>query len=182
MIFVTDAAGQCVYISQEWTALTGQEAANALGQGWLTCVHQDDRQTVIDTLDLALWTIAEFSMRYRLLKADGVLCWVGSGGVPSFGIEGNRFIGYLGSITELAEGATDTIIAYGDVERFVPPPQHPATRSNCTLDLIADHLILAHTLIEGDGGKEALPDLRNALFKIGRALAARTKQLVRTVN
>ncbi|MCJ2121102.1 hypothetical protein MKL11_00785 [Methylobacterium sp. J-077] len=133
-------------------------------------------------MDAALWTVAEFSMRYRLLKTDGALRWVGTGGVPSFGIEGNRFIGYLGSITELAEGATDTITAYGNVERFVPPVPHPATMPSCTLDLIADHLILAHSLIEGDGGKEALPDLRRALFKIGQALAARTKQQVRTVN
>lgn len=47
----------------------------------------------------------------------------------------------------------------------------PASR----LDQVADHLILAHSLIEADGGKEALPDLRSALFKIGKALADRIR-------
>ncbi len=47
----------------------------------------------------------------------------------------------------------------------------PASR----LDRVADHLILPHSLIKTDGGEEALPDLRNALFEIGQALAARIR-------
>lgn len=182
MIFVTDAAGRCVHISRDWPDLTGQEVADALGRGWLQRVHADDRQTVVETMEAAARVAAEFSVRCRLLKPDGSLRWVGQGGVPSFGMDDGRFIGYLGTITELADGATDTISAYGNVERFAPPPPHPATMPSCDLDLIADYLILAHSLIERDGGKEALPDLRNALFKIGRALANRTQERVRTLN
>ena len=68
------------------------------------------------------------------------------------------------------------------MERFATPPPHPDTVQSCTLDLIADHLSKAHALIEGDGGKEALPDLRNALFRIGRELANRTQERIRTLN
>ena len=182
MIFVTDTAGQCVHTSREWTALTGQEMREAIGRGWLDRVHPDDRKTVTDTLDIAIKSAAEFSIRYRMLAPDGTPCWVGSGGVPSFGMEDHRFIGYLGSITMLAQGATDTISAYGNVERFVPPTPHPATTPSDTLDLIADHLLLAHTMIETGEGSEALPDLRRALFKIGQALAARTKRQIRSLN
>lgn len=97
-------------------------------------------------------------------------------------MEGCRFIGYLGSITELAAGATDIIGAYGNVERFVPPTPHLNTMPSCKLDLVADHLLLAHSLIEQDGGKHALPFLRLALFEVGRALAARAPNPERSLN
>ncbi|MCJ2088031.1 PAS domain-containing protein [Methylobacterium sp. E-005] len=173
MIFVTDAVGACVYTSSEWTTLTGQEVADALGLGWLDRVYSDDRAIVAETMAAAVRRGEEFSVRYRLLKPDRTLRWVGAGGVPAFGMLGHNFIGYFGTVTELAAGATDTITAYGKIERFVPPAPHPNTMLNCRLDQVADHLLPAHSLIESDGGKEALPDLRSALFKIGRALAAR---------
>ena len=182
MIFVTDATGQTIHTSSNWPELTGQSVKDSLGKGWLQCVHPEDREIVEQTLHEALSNVSEFSIRYRLIKPSGNYRWVGVGGVPSIGPPDYTFIGYLGSLTEIAGGATLGHQAYGNVERFVPPPPHPATMPSCTLDLVADHLILAHSLIEGDGGKEALPDLRRALFKIGQALAARTKQRVRTLN
>ena len=119
---------------------------------------------------------AEFNVRYRLLKPDDTCRWVAAGGVPSFGLLGDAFAGYLGTITELAEGATDTIRAYGKVERFRPPAPYQTTTPASALDRVADHLIMAHSLIEDDGGKRALPDLRKALFKIGQALAAQATE------
>ncbi|TNC07659.1 PAS domain-containing protein [Methylobacterium terricola] len=182
MIFVTDATGQCVYVSSEWTSLTGQPVNEALAWGWLDRVHPEDRQTVSETICAAVKTAAEFCVRYRLLRADDSPRWIGAGGVPSFGMEEGCFIGYLGSITELAEGATDTIAAYGNVGRFVPPEPHPSTMPGDHLDLIADHLILAHSMIEGDGARAALPHVKLALLEIGIALAARTREAVRPLN
>ena len=179
MIFVTDISGRRVYTSAEWTPLTGQEVAAALGRGWLDRVHAEDRPIVDETLDRAIRHGAEFNVRHRLLKPDGTSRWVGTGGVPSFGPLGNALVGYVGTVTVLAEGATNTITAYGDVERFRPPKPHPATTPGDALDQVADHLIIAHSLIEGDGGKEALPDLRRALFKVGQALAARIAETPR---
>ncbi|TXM94383.1 PAS domain-containing protein [Methylobacterium sp. WL103] len=176
MIFLTDAAGQCVYASSEWAKLTGQEIKDALGRGSLARVHPDDRSTVEDIINQATQQGAEFNVRYRLLKPDDTCRWVAAGGVPSFGLLGDAFAGYLGTITELAEGATDTIRAYGKVERFRPPAPYQTTTPNSALDRVADHLIMAHSLIEDDGGKRALPDLRNALFKIGQALAEKVTE------
>lgn len=174
MIFVTDVDGACIYASREWTALTGQDVAEALGRGWLTRVHPDDRDIVTDTMAAAIGRAEEFGIRYRLIKPDGGLRWVGADGIPSFGIRGDAFIGHFGTVTELTEGGTDTITAYGNIGRFAPPAPHPNTAPASLLDQVADHLLLAHALIEADGENEALPDLRRTLFKIGRALAARS--------
>lgn len=182
MIFITDAAGQCIHLSRDWVDLTGQAVSDALGWGFLDSVHPDDRSVVRSTREAAIKGASEYSLRYRLIKPDGTYRWVGGGGVPSFGVEGGEFIGFMGTIVELADGATDTISAYGNVARFTPPPPHPVTMPSCTLDLVADHLIMAHSLIEGDGGREALPDLRATLFKIGRALAKRTMERNRSLN
>ena len=183
MIFVTDAGGQCVYACPEWEALTGQPSKDALGRGWVLRVHPDDRETASSTLDDALARASEFSIRYRLLRPDDTPRWVGTGGVPSFGMEDGAFIGYLGSITELAGRAIDTIAAYGNVGRFVPPPPHPATMPIDTLDLIADHLIITYSLVEeDDGAKAALPGVRIALLEVGLALAARMRVQSRLLN
>lgn len=182
MIFVTDAAGQCIYASGEWVAFTGQQVGEAMGRGWLARVHPDDRTVVVETFETAIASAAEFSIRYRMLGPTDTPRWVGAGGVPSFGMSDHRFIGYLGSITEIAEGAADTIGAYGNVERFVPPTPHLNTTPSSKLDLVADHLILAHSLIEQDGGKNALPFLRLALFEVGRELAARVPHPDRPLN
>lgn len=179
MIFVTNAVGDCIYTSAEWTNLTGQSSADALGKGWLSKVYQNDRIVVERIFSSAIQKAAEFSIRYRLLKTSGAPQWVGAGGVPSFGIYRNAFIGYVGTITALAEGATDTIAAYGNVEQFRPLPLHPATTPVDALDRIADHLIVAHSLIEAEDCKDALPDLRKAFIKVGQALASRITEQAR---
>lgn len=182
MIFVTDAVGRCIFVSNDWHRLTGQSVADALGWGWLQRAHIDDRTVVTQTIEAAVAAAAEFTIRYRLLNPQNLPRWVSTGGVPSFGMEDNRFIGYLGSITEMTTGSTDTISAYGNVERFMPPTPHPNTMPSCKLDLVADHLLLAHALIEEDGGKNAMPALRETLFEVGRALAARTLKPGRPLN
>lgn len=176
MIFVTDAEGYRVHASKEWTALTGQKISASLGKGWLDRVHANDRQLVIDTLETSIEATGQYNVRYRLLMADGTSCWVSAGGVPAFGIDDNRFIGYLGTITKLAVSATDTIAANGQAGRFAPPVSHPTTIPNSDLELIADHLILAHSMMEGGGYEDALSDLQRALFKIGRSIAARSQE------
>ena len=50
MIFVTQADGRVTYVSPEWAAFTGQAAAEAVGHGWLTCMHPDDYETAVTFL------------------------------------------------------------------------------------------------------------------------------------
>ncbi|MCJ2033261.1 PAS domain-containing protein [Methylobacterium sp. J-068] len=176
MIYLTDAAGQCVYTSAEWEKLTGQGCEETRGRGWLVRVHPDNRAIVERILDDAAQRAAEFNIRYRLLKPDDTCRWIAAGGVPSFGARGDAFVGYIGTITELAEGAVDTIGAYGKVERYRAPAPHPATMPSDALDLVADHLLIAHSLIEAGSRMDALADIRKALFKVGQALAERMSE------
>lgn len=140
-------------------------------------MHEADREIVQGVFTQAAATVSEFSVRFRLCFADGSVRWVGARGVPSYGPPDHTYIGYLGSVIEIAANAEGTMRAYRDIGHYLPPPTHPRTIVGDCLDQIADHLVMAHSLIEEDGGKAALPALRETLFEIGRALARKTQQV-----
>lgn len=171
MIFVSNADGGVTYVSPEWSVLTGRAAAEAMGHGWLRCVHPDDHKTTVTFLRTARDQRSEYCLRLRMRRADGTYTWVVIGAVPSFGPPNRSFLGYLGSLTELASENYESVVADGTLTRFVPPPTRSATPPGTTLELVADYLLMAHGLIEGDGAKDLLPILRQALMVAGRLLA-----------
>lgn len=159
------------YVSPEWTTFTGQAADDAVGHGWFACVHPDDREPAITFLRNARDQQSEFSLRLRLRRVDQSYAWVMIGAVPSYGPPDNTFLGYLGSLTEIAVSGSEQLTAYGTLNRFVPPPISPTTPPGSALELIANHLLMAHGLIEHDDAKEMLPVLRQALMTAGNLLA-----------
>jgi PAS domain S-box-containing protein len=170
MIFMTDAAGALTYVSPEWHGLTGQDQREAVGQGWFERLHSEDGAVLRAVIKEAAQAKAEFIVRFRLSRDGGGSIWAAAGAVPSYGPPDQTFLGFLGSITELVPGS-ESPTAHGSLGRFVPPPRPPSTAPASTLDLVADHLLMAHGLIEVDGGKSALAPLREALFRVGQEIA-----------
>lgn len=171
MIFVSDAGGDVTYVSPEWCTYTGQSAGEAAKRGWFACVHPDDHEIARAFLGHAHELHAEFSLRLRLRRADESYAWVMIGAVPSFGPPGRLFLGFLGSLTQISPTGSEPMAAYGTMGHFTPPPMHPATLPGSPLELVADHLLMAHSLIEEDGAKQLLPVLRDALILAGILLA-----------
>ena len=171
MIWATARAGSVTYVSPDWVHLTGQEATAALDHGWRQAIHADDKAQVMAIFLGAVRAGAAFTVCYRLKRPDETYDWVVSGAVPSVSPVDGAFIGFLGSITKIDVVDPFTQHAHGRLGSFEPPPPHHATMPSTTLDLIADHLLIAHALIVDDGGQSALPHLKAAIFKIGRELA-----------
>lgn len=171
MIFVTGADGGVNYVSPEWCAFTGRDGASATEHGWLDVVHPEDREIATNFLRSAHAQQSEYTFRHRLRRADGSYAWVVGGAIPSFGPPERTFLGYLGSLTEFSPSGSEPLTAYGSLARYVPPPPHLGTRPSSTLELVADHLLMAHGLIEQDHAKEMLPVIRQALMQIGMILA-----------
>jgi PAS domain S-box-containing protein len=171
MIFVTKADGCVTYVSPEWTAFTGQAAADAVEHGWFACVHPDDYEAAVTFLRSARDQQSEYSLRLRLRRVDGSYAWVMIGAVPSYGPPDRTFLGYLGSLTEIVVSGSEPLSAYGTLARFLPPPMNPTTPPGSALELVADHLLMAHGLIEQDHAKEMLPVLQQALMVAGMLLA-----------
>lgn len=171
MIFVAKADGVLTYVSPEWTIYTGQPTTEALEHGWFRCMHPEDYEPSVTLLRKARDQQSEYSLRCRLRRSDGSYSWVMIGAVPSYGPPERTFLGYLGSLTEITLSGSEPLTAYGSLNRFVPPPMHPATPAGTALEFVADHLLIAHGLIEQDHAKEMLPVLRQALMVAGTLLA-----------
>lgn len=175
MIFVTNAEGRATFVSREWTESTGQSLEDAVGFGWARVVHPDDRDIARRTVEAAIQAQSAFNVRYRMLVPDGRALWVAAGAVPSFGPPNRTFLGFLGSITQMDDPAADAR-AYGSLGSFVPPPAHPETPPNSMLEAMADHLLMAHALVEPAAVGRLRPLIERLLHELGIELARAEQQ------
>lgn len=102
MVWVTDATGECTYLSKSWYEFTGQTEATGLGCGWLDALHPQDRSFARDTFSKANERHEAFRLEYRLRHQDGEYRWVIDAACPWLGEDG-KFKGYIGSVIEIHE-------------------------------------------------------------------------------
>ena len=101
-VWVTDASGACTYINRRWEALTGQRSRDAEDEGWLTCVHPEDRPTAGRRFTAASIAQNDYQNEYRVLHPSGTWRWVLSTAAPRYGDDGT-FLGYVGSVIDVDE-------------------------------------------------------------------------------
>ncbi len=100
-LFRTDAKGDCLYVNERWSEITGLTAEQARGAGWSATLHPDDRERVLDEWYRAAAERREFAAEYRFLRPDGSVRWVSGRASPetSQGV----VTGYVGCITDVTE-------------------------------------------------------------------------------
>ena len=69
---------------------------------WEVCIHQEDKDRVLDAFQQAQKTRAEFNATYRLRRCDGEYRWIRDRGVPRFSASG-EFAGYAGALEDVSE-------------------------------------------------------------------------------
>lgn len=165
--WLTDPAGETRFMSQAWEAFTGQQVGEALGLGWLRCVHAADREQIETIFKVALENQAPFSLTYRLRTGRGGYAWVRDGAVPSFEPGSETFIGYLGSVCTL--GAEE---APSEAGGWIGPPDplESASASAGGLELIVDHLLIAHALMVRNEFNSLVPPMEHLLREIARSV------------
>lgn len=172
MIFATDALGNTTYVSDDWTGLTGRSTDQALRLEWLDQTHPADREMIRSTFMSAIRQHAPFSVTYRLKDADEGYVWVLAGAVPSFSAADQTFIGFMGSVTEIASHDHEELQGFGVIGSFVGTPPSTDTQAHTVLELVADHLMISHSLVSSDGSKELLPSIELALYQVAKKLAS----------
>lgn len=105
-IFETDTHGGCRYVNDEWSALTGVSAEQALGSGWASTLHPDDRPEGVRAWLDAVRRVSRFQREFRCLRPDGSIVWVAGRAAPVLDVDG-RVLGYLGSMVDI----TDRVLA-----------------------------------------------------------------------
>jgi PAS domain S-box-containing protein len=101
-IFHTDTLGNCLYVNQRWSEITGISAELATQTGWLNVIHPDDAERVNGEWYRAVIDRVPFKSEYRFLRPDGVVSWVIGQAVAEMGDAG-EIKGYVGTITDISD-------------------------------------------------------------------------------
>jgi PAS domain S-box-containing protein len=101
-IFRTDAEGQTTYVNPRWCQISGLAAPDALGDGWLSAVHPEDREAVGAGWRQATQRQKRSVEEYRFLRRDGTVAWVMGRAVPEKDLD-DHVTGYVGTITNITE-------------------------------------------------------------------------------
>ncbi|TGE13952.1 PAS domain-containing protein [Hymenobacter elongatus] len=123
MIWVTDPAGFCTYLNQQWYDYTGQTEAEAMGMGWVDRVHPDDAEAAKAAFLDSTARQAPFHCLYRVRRADGHYRWAIDTGMPRFSASG-EFEGLVGTVIDVHEQK----LAEQALQRLTRKLRTPATR------------------------------------------------------
>src|SRR5690606_37564064 len=108
----TNLEGECRFVNQRWSEVTGQSYSEAIGTKWTATVHRDDLTPIAEEWGATVSSAQEFSKEFRFQRADGSVVWV-SGRVSSMKDNSGRVTGFLGTIAD----TTDRHLAEQQVRR-----------------------------------------------------------------
>ncbi|QDL56325.1 bifunctional diguanylate cyclase/phosphodiesterase [Rhodoferax aquaticus] len=101
-IYATDAQGGCTYTNAQWQTIYGLSAAQALGTGWTTSIHPEDRAKVFAHWQACADAGREFAMDFRLQQAGSPLRVVHSTARQILNARGER-TGFVGAVEDITE-------------------------------------------------------------------------------
>ncbi len=101
-IFHTDSEGNCTYINQRWSELSGLCLEEAKGTGWSKTLHPEDRDRVFRQWYEAAENKQPFQSEYRFARPDGSTVWVIGQALAEIGDSG-EVVGYVGTITDISD-------------------------------------------------------------------------------
>jgi PAS domain S-box-containing protein len=90
------------WFSPSWSAYTGRNADELLGDGWTRAIHPEDLDRCLGIRATSFEARAPFSMDLRVRRHDGQYRWMLDNGVPRVGADGAA-IGYVGSCVDIHE-------------------------------------------------------------------------------
>jgi PAS domain S-box-containing protein len=101
-IYTTDKNGDCTYANERWLEMTGLKIEEALGQGWGSALHPEDKITISENWYKAVQSKGKWGYEYRFLNKEGKITWIYGMAVEFNNIDGNP-IGYLGTNIDITE-------------------------------------------------------------------------------
>jgi PAS domain S-box-containing protein len=105
MIWEAGPDGRCTFLNRSWTEYTGMDLEpqkEKMIDGWTEGIHPDDLESCVSGFLSALKHRREFSMEYRLRRADGEYGWVVNTAVPRLTPNG-QLLGYIGTCFDVTE-------------------------------------------------------------------------------
>lgn len=100
-LFYTDKDGECLYVNEKWCEITGLSSEQAMGSGWLSAVHEEDREQLIEQWNQAIKFNIAFMFEYRFVREEEVR-WVLGQAIAEASDDG-EILGYVGTVTDLTD-------------------------------------------------------------------------------
>lgn len=101
-IFFTDTGGKCTYVNESWLGMTGMTTVQALGFGWKTAIHPEDRNRVIQEWNSAVERKQSFDLEFRFQRPDKTIIWVHAQSCAYLDRD-ERVLGYIGSCFDISK-------------------------------------------------------------------------------
>ncbi|MEC4893889.1 MAG: PAS domain S-box protein [Oscillatoria sp. PMC 1051.18] len=101
-VFYTDAQGNCLYTNDRWQKIAGLTQEEALGKGWNSAIHPEDRERVSSEWYRAASQKKLFNSEYRFQNPEGKVSWV-IGNAVGIDNEKGETIGYVGTVTDISD-------------------------------------------------------------------------------
>lgn len=163
---------KCNYFNKAWLQLTGLLLEHALGDGWLECVHPEDRSRCKETHYSASKHLKPFEVEYRIRRYDGAYRWFVSKGRPFFNKE-NKCRGFIGTCCDITDAKrVDDIVA--NQNKFLNLILESLTYPFCIIDAsdytvkMANRAAYAHKLPEEAKCYSLLYNRKEPCYKAGQ--------------
>jgi PAS domain S-box-containing protein len=101
-IFRTDATGYTTFVNPRWCEISGLSFQQAIGNGWLDAVHEEDKITLQNGWENATLQQEISLSEYRFVRPDGTIIWVMGQAIPEKNAA-NQVVGYVGTTTDITE-------------------------------------------------------------------------------
>jgi diguanylate cyclase (GGDEF)-like protein/PAS domain S-box-containing protein len=99
-IFITDAAGDYLFVNERWSELAGLSSEQALRRGWTRALDAQDRSRVLHAWAAALAAEMPFELEFRFRCTRDRSVYVASLAIPERDRNGD-LIGYIGTCMDV---------------------------------------------------------------------------------
>jgi PAS domain S-box-containing protein len=101
VIWTTDKAGLCNFLSIKWEELTGGPVNEGFGHGWIDFIHAADKDKILQSWKQSLEKKSPFEAKVRLVNKhdESTICLIST--TPRFD-SNNLFIGYVGVMQDIS--------------------------------------------------------------------------------
>jgi PAS domain S-box-containing protein len=102
MVWRLDMDGRAEYFNHAWLEFTGREMQSIAGEGWVECLHPDDRQRYLKSYQQAVKGHKAVELECRTYRYDGQYRWTIYSGRP-YNKANGEIAGYIGSCHDITE-------------------------------------------------------------------------------
>ncbi len=100
-IFLTDAAGSCIYTNRTFQEIVGLSLQETLDKGWFSAVHPENRDDLLKGWYHAFREQEIYVQTHRFVRNDGATVWATVKAAP---IRDSRVLsGYVGMVDDISE-------------------------------------------------------------------------------